>query len=330
MSKKTKKAPESAKKRPGKLRKGISERFSKLRMRMLVARVRRKKRREKLRKLRLFKRLGILIVVALVLFIGGRAAWNYLTDASEFDITIYQLKDDKITGNVRIAFLSDLHLSEFGEGNTELIQAVKRLSPDVILIGGDMTVSKNPDTHVALELVEGLMPIAQVYYALGNHEYNDYLFEGSTIISDLNARGAVVLSDHYVTVEVNGNLIDIGGLNEMSNHFHQEPAREFYEKFTRSENYRLLLAHDPAYFTGSGALRGAEIDLALCGHRHGGQIIVPYLGGLYHPGSGVLPELTDGARDILGTWVVVSRGLGNSGSLPRVNNPPELVIIDIY
>lgn len=289
-----------------------------------------RKRPAGVRAVKWLKRLAISLITLALIAAGGYYAWTKLTDNSRFEITFYELNDDKITGNVRIAFLSDLHLSEFGEGNIELISAIERLKPDIILIGGDMNVSGNADYGAVLTLVKGLTPIANVYYALGNHEYNDYLFKDSRLLSDVRALGATVLSNHYVTASINGNLIDIGGLNEMSNHFNQESAQEFYNNFMRSPNYRLLLAHDPAYFTSGGALNGAEIDMALCGHRHGGQIVVPYLGGLYHPGSGVLPELTDGARELSGTWVVVSRGLGNSGNIPRVNNPPQLVIIDIY
>lgn len=304
--------------------------FARLRTRARVARLRLGKRLANAFASKWLKRLVITLLALALIGAGGVYAWGRLTDNTDFEIAFYQLNDDKITGNVRAAFLSDLHLSEFGKDNIELVSAIERLRPDIILIGGDMNVSGNPDYAAVLTLVEQLTPIAGVYYALGNHEYNDYLFADSRLLSDVRALGATVLSNHYVTVNVNGNLIDIGGLNEMSNHFHQESAQEFYESYMRSQNYRLLLAHDPAYFIGEGALKGADIDMALCGHRHGGQIVIPFLGGLYHPGSGILPELTDGALYISGAWVVVSRGLGNSGGIPRVNNPPQLVIIDIY
>lgn len=272
--------------------------------------------------------LCALIALAL-LAAGGWAAWTKLTDMSTFGVTFYELQDDKITSDIRIVFLSDLHLSEFGEGNEDMAQAVARLQPDIIAIGGDMNISGNPDYQPVLTLLAKLTPIANVYYALGNHEYEEYLFGETNLIADIKASGVTLLSNHYVTVEVNGNLIDIGGLNEMSKHFEQY-SQKFYTSYMQSQNYRLLLAHDPAYFTDKGLLTGEPIDLALCGHRHGGQAIVPFLGGLYFPGAGLFPDMTEGAHDVQGTWVVVSRGLGNSGDLPRVNNPPELVVIDLY
>lgn len=277
---------------------------------------------------RALRNAAIALVVLALLTLGGSVAWGRLTDTSYFDTTFYELQDDKIQNDVRIVFLSDLHLQEFGKDNANLIAAVADLAPDIIAIGGDMNVMGNPDYSKVLTLVAGLVPIAPVYYALGNHEYNDYLFADSNLLEDVKKLGATVLSNHYVTIEVDGNVIDIGGLNEMSNHF-KEYSQKFYTKYMESENYRLLLAHDPAYFDG-GALVGEPIDLALCGHRHGGQAIIPFLGGLYHPGNGILPDMTQGAHDVSGTWVVVSRGLGNTEKIPRINNPPELVVIDLY
>ncbi len=275
------------------------------------------------------RRLIVALAVVCALAVGGYFAYGALTDQSRLDVTFYELADDKIVSPVRIAFLSDLHLKEFGKGNADLIDKVAALAPDLILIGGDMNVSGNPDYQKVLMLVEGLLPVAPVYYALGNHEFNDYLFEDSKLTSDVKALGATVLSNNYVTVDVNGFLMDIGGLNEMTNHF-DEYSQKFYQSFLQSENYRVLLAHDAGYYDDGGALIGDDIDLALCGHRHGGQVVVPFLGGLYHPGSGFLPGMTEGAHALSGMWVVVSRGLGNAGRIPRVNNPPELVIVDLY
>ena len=73
------------------------------------------------------------------------------------------------------------------------------------------------------------------------------------------------------------------------------------------------------------------VDLALCGHTHGGMIRIPGIGGLYTPDQGFLPTLTEGLHQIGDTSLVISRGLGDGKDkrIPRINNPPELVIVDI-
>ena len=107
----------------------------------------------------------------------------------------------------------------------------------------------------------------------------------------------------------------------------QEYTQGFWQRYQKTSNYRLLLVHYPQYFYKDGPLYNQDIDMALCGHLHGGVIVIPFVGGLYHPTLGFFPEFTDGCNLVGDTWVVISRGLG--GGL-RINNPPELVIIDIY
>ena len=73
-------------------------------------------------------------------------------------------------------------------------------------------------------------------------------------------------------------------------------------------------------------------DLLLCGHKHGGIIRVPGLGGMFTSGGGYWNWFTGYDSGLIPNAqgnVVISRGLGNSNLLPRVNNTPELVVIDI-
>ena len=69
--------------------------------------------------------------------------------------------------------------------------------------------------------------------------------------------------------------------------------------------------------------------MVLAGHAHGGQVRVPLLGGLYAPHQGWMPTWTEGTHTVDGTTMVISRGLGNSVVGVRVNNPRELVVVDL-
>ena len=64
------------------------------------------------------------------------------------------------------------------------------------------------------------------------------------------------------------------------------------------------------------------------GHAHGGQFILPFIGGLFAPGQGILPKYY---RGVYGekSKLIVSRGLGNSGFPLRLFNRPDLVVVDI-
>ena len=88
--------------------------------------------------------------------------------------------------------------------------------------------------------------------------------------------------------------------------------------------YNIVLSHRPEYFR---AYVEAGADLVLCGHAHGGQVIIGDK-GLFAPGQGFFPEYTQGIHIKNDTSMIVSRGLGDS-VLPRVNNMPELVIVTL-
>ena len=76
---------------------------------------------------------------------------------------------------------------------------------------------------------------------------------------------------------------------------------------------------------------GRGFDLVVCGHAHGGQVRIPgILNGLYAPNQGMFPKYAGGHYRLADgkTEMIVSRGLCKN-SLPRIFNPPEVVVIDI-
>ena len=279
---------------------------------------------------RLKKRLIRLLVVALILAAAGRELVR-LTDMSAFVDTFYEIEDEKIRKPFRIALLSDLHLREFGKDNADLVQEIARLRPDFIAMAGDMMNMDDPDTSVVVTLCRQLVDVAPVYFSYGNHEKQVIRVEQtSTLDRDLEDLGVHVLHNRFETVNVNGNLLDIGGLSANPGTMDADYTQSFWQRYLQSENYRLLLVHYPNFFFEGGEFVGEDIDMALCGHLHGGQMAIPYIGGLYHPSTGLFPEMSDGCHRVEDTWVVISRGLGSNARLPRINVPPELVIVDVY
>ena len=71
----------------------------------------------------------------------------------------------------RIVFLTDLHCNKFGEENEELLRMIDQCDPQIVLVGGDMLISKeDKPTDVPLKLMKELAGKYPVYYANGNHE----------------------------------------------------------------------------------------------------------------------------------------------------------------
>ena len=167
-------------------------------------------------------RFGLLkkIVLSILRFVLGLAVllaalWGIFTliaDHQSFVESYYQVQSDKLTSNVRVVQLSDLHLREFGDHNAELIERITALKPDIIAITGDMNDKLVDDYSVVTDLCAALVKIAPVYYVPGNHEWPKIVFDHSPIREDLEAVGVHFLADKTETLEVNGNTIAIGGV----------------------------------------------------------------------------------------------------------------------
>lgn len=271
-------------------------------------------------------KLLLLLLALLLCALFGWKAWGALTDQSFIDETFYSVESDKLANNVRAVFLSDLHMSQFGEDNSELVRRVRLLQPDVILIGGDMNVKGNADYQPVLSLCRQLAAITDTYYALGNHELTEIVTSGRQIYDDIDATGVTMLNDRCVSANINGNTIWIGGLSESGGGIARY-SNDIIGKLAGKEGFKLLLSHYPSNYP---LIAQQEIDLVLSGHLHGGQINLPYFDGLYSYEDGLLPPYTEGEFEQNGTTMIVSRGLGNSNPIPRVNNPPELIIVDLF
>ena len=94
-----------------------------------------------------------------------------------------------------------------------------------------------------------------------------------------------------------------------------------------TEGFTVLLAHRPHLFA---SYVGADVDLVLSGHAHGGQFRLPFLGGVYVPSQGFFPEYDAGLYTDGRTQMIVNRGIGNSAFPFRINNRPELLLIELY
>ena len=219
--------------------------------------------------------------------------------------------------------ISDLHNHQFGEGQGRLLAAVAGLEPDLVVVTGDMVDCHRTDPAPALELVRGLVALAPVYYVTGNHEWVLSSQVRGELLTGLEEAGATVLEDRVTRVALGEGYLTLAGLSDGS--LKGDALERLAADFPRGE-LTLLLAHEPQHLERYAAT-GA--DLVFSGHAHGGQVRLPLVGGLYAPGQGVLPELTEGIHTAEGTTLVVSRGLGNSTFPLRLFNRPEVVTVTL-
>lgn len=262
------------------------------------------------------------LLIAVLVFCG-----RYLF-SNELGTTFYHLYSPKIedTQAIRPVVLSDLHNREFGPGNVNLTEQIKNLKPDLIAIAGDMVNADDDNVNIVLSLCEKLTEIAPVYYSPGNHE-NHLLYEKELPLEQqLADRGAHVLVNRAETATIHGTLFQIGGLTTDPEGY-DEYGKEFIREYEKSDGFKLLISHYPGLYY--EALANTEIDLGICGHYHGGVVRIPGISGLYHGDTGFFPKYSGGMYDLPASTVFISRGMGGHSGFPRINNRPELAVIDI-
>ena len=248
-------------------------------------------------------------------------------------IRTYTLETEKISSPVRIALVTDLHSCYYGEGQTELLDAIHTQKPDAILLGGDIFDDEIADTHtdVFLSGIAGKYPI---YYVTGNHECWSGAEAFAAKMAILEKYGVPVLSQQSVTLDIRGEMLTVCGVDDPESYLLDSRALYYEARLdqvpadTAEEHYTILLAHRPEYFPSYAA---RDFDLTLCGHAHGGQWRIPYvMNGLIAPNQGLFPKYAGGLYEKNGTTMIVSRGLARETTwVPRIFNRPELVIVEI-
>ncbi len=274
------------------------------------------------------KRRKALIAAAALLVLAAVVVGCNAVSNRSFGTTFYEMETDKNISGLRIVALSDLHNREYGKDNKKLVERVASLHPDIIAIVGDMMNYYDPDHSVVLNLVKNLSEVAPVYYSAGNHEVESILKDkNSTLREDIEKAGGVYLSHRYVEVRSGHNRFLIAGACKNAADI-LEYEEGMLKEFTAEKGFKIFLNHFPEIF--DTKMEDYPVDLAICGHAHGGMVRLPFGDGIYAPDQGFFPDYTSGMRKLCGSTVVISRGLGTSHKYEfRINNKPELVVIDV-
>ena len=275
------------------------------------------------------KKLIGFIAVLFLLFAGWILWQNTALMVNELTI-----KNEKIPSGFsgfRIAQISDLHNAEFGKENEKLLSMLKECEPDIILITGDLIDSRRTDIETGISFAKKAVLIAPTYYVSGNHEAR--IEEYEELITDLENAGVHLLDNESVMVENSGDRITVTGMKDPS--FvtdylfgdSETVAKDILTELISDEDiYTVLLSHRPELFE---TYVECNADLVFSGHAHGGQFRVPFVGGLIAPNQGLFPKYDAGVYSKEGTDMIVSRGIGNSILPFRINNRPEIVLVEL-
>lgn len=275
------------------------------------------------------------IMFKMLLIVSIAAAADVAASQKLLSLQQYTYTNPKAKHCMRIVQLSDLHNYKFGKDNQRLLKKIRRQNPDIVVMTGDMLNGDDEDLDSLLQVVEQCVQIAPVYFSYGNHEkeYAKNFIPEQELKRQIEKAGACVLDKEYVDVQINGQQVRIGGIYGYVLGYESEAGDEdeqaFMQAFTDTDRMKILLSHVPEGLLLWKSMECWDVDLVFSGHVHGGQVRVPFLGGLYDPEEGFWPAYTRGMFECGYGTMILSGGLGSSRGILRINNFPEIVVCDI-
>lgn len=257
-----------------------------------------------------------------------------------FDITKFKISAN-VNNKIRIVHLSDLHSKEFGKDNKRLKNIILKQKPNIVVTTGDMIDSNLRKMDEIINFLAELNKEVYVVYIPGNNEMRTEKI--NEILYKINLNEVIVLDNKIKEININNNKIFILGLvenriDEGESFYEKANSRYFYNKsnllFNELESkngIKIVLSHYPENFASIGeeSYNKYNFNIMFSGHAHGGQFILPFIGGLFAPGQGILPKYYRGIHGEKNK-LIISRGLGNSGFPLRLFNRPEVIVVDIY
>jgi len=226
---------------------------------------------------------------------------------------------------LRILHLTDLHIERITQRELDLIERVKALQPDLILLTGDYAnvdylddARTLRDTRSVLGQLSAPYGVYAVIGSVDGPHVMEKVFTGLPI---------TVLEDQVHPLQIGGQEIDLIGISNYGSTRDGQILSALMQQVPQ-EAYSILLYHTPDLIEVADRLR---IDLYLAGHTHGGQVRLPLWGAIITM-SAFGKQYESGLYLLNPTTLYVSRGIGLEGlSLPRARFlcPPEMVVIDL-
>ncbi len=269
-------------------------------------------------------RIIILIIIILLIvtaFYNGLIIRQYI-------VRTPKIPEDQ---SFRIVLISDLHSTIHGANQSTITEKIRKQNPDMIALVGDIADDRQPIRGTLLFL-EAIKDIAPVFYVTGNHEI--WSRDVDNIKDIFRSYGVTVLENESIETDIGDVSLIIGGaedpeINRYEGYYMswEEEVIEAFSNLGENEKFQLLLSHRPEQVD---IYKQLSFDLVLSGHAHGGQVRIPIiLNGLLAPNQGFFPKFAGGIYEHEEFTHIVSRGVSYNPRLPRVFNPPEIVVIDV-
>lgn len=235
----------------------------------------------------------------------------------------------------KICHLSDIHNTDIFQNNQELFDKLFGEKFDVMVISGDLIHDDRFEKSLAtIEKIESVFPSKNIYISAGNHDLVDYKnekFQDTAKIQEVFVKNGIdYLRNEHKVITKNTDRINIIGLDDPElqineNEFVDNELKRITQNIPKNE-IKILISHRPEKIK---LYAKHKIDLVFAGHAHGGQVSILKRQGIIAPNQGFFPKYSNGLYKYDQTQMLVSPGVSNSYSVPRINNPGKIYIVEL-
>ncbi|WP_445364157.1 metallophosphoesterase [Microbulbifer sp. ANSA003] len=271
-------------------------------------------------------------ITFIVLFCIGLllAVWAFIVEPASFRINEDDIVVDawpKECNGLRVAILADLHVGSPYKGRKSLqnlVEAVNKSQPDLILLPGDFVIQgvvggKFVPPEDAAGILKELKAPMGVFAVLGNH---DWWLDAARVEQSLENQGISVLEDKSVSLVSSECKLRLVGISDFWEGPHD--VKKAMQGIDEGETI-LAFTHNPDIFPELPA----ELSLTIAGHTHGGQVYLPFIGRPIVPSSYgqrfAIGHIVEGDKHLY-----VSPGVGTSILPVRFLVPPEVTVLSIF
>ena len=267
--------------------------------------------------------LFLVMVAAALLFYAFGVEPNQLV-VKRYELTLPKLSPAH--DRLRIAILSDLHIQPSWTRNGRLdriAMETQRERPDLILLVGDYINGMGGEKgNITMPELTGFLKKFHapqgIFAVQGNHEF---WFGLQKVAGAVEAAGVRMLDNDAAILNFRHARLVIAGTQELST---ASPDLVRTLRYARRDDPVILLSHNPTILP----IVPSWVSLTVCGHTHGGQLRLPFLGNLLMPRS-LRSKYQPGISEENGRKLLLTSGIGGSPIQARICCPPEIVILTL-
>lgn len=270
-------------------------------------------KKEKENKHIIFKIFAIIIIIITITFLYAR--YINTKGLTIKEIPIYDTNLPTDYNGFKIAHFSDIH---FGRTTNEqdlkkVVKEINNLNADIVIFTGDLFDKKNITQKEVELFTKHLSEInAKLFKFAVPGDYDlDYL---NTYINILNASNFIYLDNSSKLIYQNSSSpLNIIGLKNIEN----------INKLYNNSYYNITLIHKPDL-----ASSITNTNLVFAGHSLGGQIKIPFIGGLRKKEGA--KTYTEEFYQLDNTKLYISNGIGTEDFSFRSFNKPSITLYRLY